>query len=41
MRQTLQQKSNEEVGSTYIFLVRVEKPEGEITGLGSCSKLTQ
>lgn len=26
---------------TYIFLVRVEKPEGEITGLGGCSKLAQ
>lgn len=26
---------------TYIFLVRVEKPEGEIAGLGGCSKVTQ
>lgn len=26
---------------TYIFLVRVEKPEGEIAGLGGCSEVTQ
>lgn len=29
------------VYQTYIFLVRVEKPEGEITGLGGCGKVTQ
>lgn len=29
------------VGWTYIFLVRVEKPEGEVTGLGGGSELTQ
>lgn len=34
-------KSYNWVKWTYIFLVRVEKPEGEITGLGGCSKLAQ
>lgn len=30
-----------DVTGTHIFLVGVEKPEGEVTGLGGCSKLPQ
>lgn len=32
---------NQAMGQTYIFLVRVEKPEGDVTGLRGGSKLTQ
>lgn len=35
-------KIQSQIGTkTYVFLIRVEKPEGEVTRLGGCSKLTQ
>lgn len=36
-----QQQATVPVGFTYIFLVGVEKPECEVTGLGGSSILTQ
>lgn len=34
-------EQNEDDEETHILLVGVEEPEGEVTGLGGCSELTQ